>query len=74
MDKQSRYLLQKIDCNCNNCRFLIRDVSQAQSQKGKQTPIFSGQCIKFNKTVTFIPDTCQLETQLCFIHRNDYIC
>lgn len=25
MDKESRYLLQKIDCNCNDCFFMTRD-------------------------------------------------
>ena len=26
MDKESIYELQKIDCNCNDCKFMIRDV------------------------------------------------
>lgn len=30
-----------------------------------------GKCSKFNKEVSFIPNTCQLETQKCFIHRKD---
>jgi hypothetical protein len=25
MDKESRYLLQLIDCNCNDCKFMGRD-------------------------------------------------
>jgi hypothetical protein len=28
-----------------------------------------GTCTKFNKLVSFIPNTCQLETQSCFEHR-----
>jgi hypothetical protein len=28
-----------------------------------------GNCTKFNKPVSFIPDTCQIETQNCFEHR-----
>jgi len=28
-----------------------------------------GDCTKFNKAVSFIPNTCQLETQDCFEHR-----
>jgi hypothetical protein len=31
-----------------------------------------GNCLKFAKPVSFIPNTCQLETQHCFIHRKDY--
>ncbi len=30
-----------------------------------------GQCQKFEKQVSFIPMTCQIETQKCFIHRRD---
>jgi hypothetical protein len=30
-----------------------------------------GHCDKLNKPVTFIPNTCQLETQECFKHRRD---
>lgn len=28
-----------------------------------------GDCTKFNKPVSFIPNWCQLETQECFEHR-----
>jgi hypothetical protein len=28
-----------------------------------------GKCNKFNKPVSFIPETCQLDTQHCFEHR-----
>jgi hypothetical protein len=30
-----------------------------------------GNCTKFNKDVSFIPVTCQVETQECFKHRKD---
>lgn len=30
-----------------------------------------GQCEKFSKEVTFIPNTCQLDTQTCFKHRRE---
>jgi hypothetical protein len=39
--------------------------------QGQKTPIQYGICCKFQKTVTFIPNTCQTETQKCFIHRKD---
>ena len=29
-----------------------------------------GRCAKFDKPVRFLPDTCQLDTQECFQHRN----
>ena len=28
MDKESAYELQKIDCNCNDCKFMIRDFDE----------------------------------------------
>lgn len=34
MDKDSLYELQKIDCNCNDCKFMVRDLERyAQSLK-----------------------------------------
>lgn len=32
-----------------------------------------GYCSKLNKHVTFIPNTCQLETQECFKHRSSIL-
>lgn len=37
----------------------------------KKPDINYGHCEKFKKPVSFIPDTCQIETQKCFIHRAD---
>ena len=68
MTKESIYELQLIDCNCNDCGYLVRDLSRLPT-KGKPTPINYGNCSKFNKEVSFIPATCQIETQQCFIHR-----
>lgn len=33
-DKESIYLLQKLDCNCNNCKFLERDFVEWNLWKG----------------------------------------
>lgn len=77
MDKESAYLLQKIDCNCNDCKHMIRDNERtAAHQKsyegtGLMDRLQYGNCLKFKKTVCFIPVTCQLETQQCFEHRKD---
>lgn len=30
-----------------------------------------GNCSKLNKEVSFIPNHCQIETQVCFVHRRD---
>jgi len=32
-----------------------------------------GNCNKLNKAVSFIPNTCQIETQHCFVHRRTII-
>jgi len=77
MDKHSTYLLQKIDCNCNNCIFMDRDQKKfnfcknVSKKAGYPQRINYGNCTKFNKPVSFIPGLCQLHTQGCFKHRND---
>ena len=75
MDKESRYELQIIDCNCNDCKFMIRDFEKLELHKksyegtGLMDRLTFGVCRKFEKPVSFIPETCQLETQTCFKHR-----
>lgn len=118
--KDSIYALQRIDCNCNDCYFMRRDLEKFEQalkqhhewqlnyfniikqkkiekmnywkERGetdkadtlrkdvaemkfqfnrKECSINYGHCEKFDKPVTFIPGTCQIETQKCFIHRKD---
>lgn len=129
MDKESIIELQKIDCNCNDCIYLVRDfdrfkksvedhhrwqldhfnkinekkleaaadwerkanipflefrkdeflhkaqvlrneVKNSRFQFNKSVcSINYGQCNKFNKPVSFLPNTIQLDTQTCFEHR-----
>lgn len=117
MDKESTILLQKIDCNCNDCKFMDRDIykhnrsevvhhlwqidyfltvrkkmvergrfwiKKGDIEKGEKllkeakemkfqysntSFINYGYCTKLEKDVSFIPNTCQLETQECFEHR-----
>lgn len=78
MDKESIYLLQKIDCNCNDCIFMTRNFEKRKSfdtlyegQLNASHRINYGTCSKLNKEVTFIPNWCQIETQECFKHRKD---
>ena len=130
MDKESVYLLQNIDCNCNDCKFMVRDFDALEQSKQKHnewqylsffntrtkfiresldyriraekekdiekkkelfkkgynilkmakamkysfsndSKIAFGNCSKFNKPITFIPETCQLDTQNCFEHRKN---
>lgn len=72
--------LQNIDCNCNDCKFMVRDFDIYKSfdhlytnEQGRVTSpshrINYGNCQKFGKAVSFIPNTCQLDTQECFEHR-----
>jgi len=68
LSKESVIELQKIDCNCNDCIYMERDLSKPP-KKGVPTPISYGYCTQFNKPVSFIPATCQIETQNCFKHR-----
>lgn len=80
MNKESIIELQKIDCNCNDCKFMIRDLDKFKSQDYLYTNnagqvcnpshrIHYGNCNKLNKSVTFVPNICQIETQECFEHR-----
>lgn len=73
--KESILDLQKIDCNCNDCLFMGRDFDKLKKHKehysgtGLMDKLAFGNCIKFDKSVSFIPETCQIETQECFVHR-----
>jgi len=80
MTKEGIIELQKIDCNCNDCKYMTRDFEEYKyfdylyvNEIGQVTnPSYRlnyGKCQKFNKSVSFIPNTCQLETQVCFAHR-----
>ena len=78
MDKNSLYELQLIDCNCNDCAFMVRDFEKMKSfdhlhqgQLKASHRCNYGTCSKFNKPVAFIPNTCQLDTQECFKHRKN---
>jgi hypothetical protein len=78
MDRESRIDLQKIDCNCNDCVYMIRDFDKMKSydhlhvgQEKASHRINYGKCSKFNKPVSFIPNVLQLETQQCFKHRRE---
>ncbi len=78
LDKESIYELQNIDCNCNDCKFMVRDMPKLKSwdwwYEGRLNCSYRinyGTCTKFNKPITFIPNNCQIETQNCFEHRRD---
>ena len=70
-------LLQLVDCNCNDCKFMVRDTERLNKHKqhyagtGLMDGLQFGNCQKFDKPVSFIPNTCQLDTQGCFKHRRD---
>jgi hypothetical protein len=110
--------LQELDCNCSDCKYLSRKLSERQihvdlhyreqkksfdtkrikmflagekrldkNENDKAKAIFKearkltfvfdeskcslhfGRCGKFNKDVSFITNTLQIETQDCFVHR-----
>ena len=78
MDKESIFELQNIDCNCNDCAFMNRDFERMKSfdhlHKGQEKAshrVNYGDCSKLNKPISFIPNTCQIETQQCFKHRKN---
>ena len=79
MTKESIIELQKLDCNCNDCIYLIRDINKYKSFDYLYTDngivtnpshrILYGKCNKLNKNITFIPNIFQFDTQNCFKHR-----
>ena len=77
MDKESIYLLQKIDCNCNNCYHFQRDIKKTKrlnnNSKIKTNKIHYGFCVKFEKDVAEIANICLPQNQQCFLHRKDML-
>ena len=77
MNKESTYLLQKVDCNCNDCIHMVRDFDKTKAHvdsyegTGLTDRLTFGNCSKFEKPISFIPNVCQIETQECFKHRKD---
>ncbi len=78
MDKESIFELQKIDCNCNDCIYMVRDFETKKqldntelhkNQKNASFRIHYGNCTLLNKKVSFIPNSISLENQQCFKHR-----
>lgn len=51
----------------NNLRKEIKKMRYQFNKK--EVSINYGKCDKLDKDVTFIPNTCQLDTQVCFKHR-----
>lgn len=51
---------------------LIKEANEMKFQFDKKEAMINyGHCKKFDKPVSFIPVTCQLHTQECFVHRKD---
>lgn len=67
--------LQLIDANCNDCKYMKRDLDRLNLHRksyegtGLMDGLQFGKCEKLNKDISFIPNTCQLDTQECFEHR-----
>ena len=78
MDKESLYLLQCVDTNCNDCGFFARDLSRKNevinlfngSKKG--TPEY-GRCTKKGVDLFTWAGQCSPQNQSCFVHRKDMV-
>jgi len=75
MEKQSIIELQKIDCNCNDCKYFIRDIEKTKqlntNDKIVACKVHYGFCDKLKKDVSEIANICLIHTQHCFEHRRD---
>lgn len=54
-----------------NRRGMLRVANKMKFQFDKSKLMGYGKCSKFGRSVTFLPNICQLETQNCFVHRKD---
>lgn len=78
MDKESRYLLQCLDSNCNDCKHLGRlfgEEAKGITDVNGKTTGFLGHCMKKNAPTVFIPATNAMWNgelgENCFKHRLD---
>lgn len=60
------------DSAMKSCEGLLRKAVKMQFQFDRDGLINYGNCNKFNKQVSFLPQTCQIATQQCFVHRKDF--
>jgi len=67
MDRNSRIELQKIDCNCNDCKYFVRDIEKTKKLNTNEQiiacKIHYGKCVKLNKDIGNIANLCLLHTQ-----------
>lgn len=62
--------LDRLDCNCNTCLHLNRDLST--STKGITAPILKGECSLKKKKVSFIATLSMTQdNKECWVHRRD---
>jgi hypothetical protein len=73
--KAPSYESQRVDCNCNNCKFFLRDIEKTKANNTNSqivaNKIHYGFCDKLKKDVSAIANILLLHTQGCFVHRND---
>lgn len=55
----------------SNRNGMLRVANKMRFEFDKSKLLGYGDCLKFDKPISFIPLTCQLETQNCFKHRKD---
>jgi len=71
--KPPSYESKSIDCNCNDCKFFVRDIEKTKlnntNDKIVANKIHYGNCDKLNKPVSAIANILLLDTQNCFEHR-----
>ncbi len=78
MDKESLYELQKIDTNCNDCGFFVRDLAKKNEVMNQfngtksGTPEY-GRCTKKDVDLYTWSGQCTPHNQSCFVHRKDMI-
>lgn len=79
MDNESIFLLQCLDCNCNDCGYMVRDFEAYKESEAlaikinpnvpKNNIANYGFCEKLKKSVKFYIGILSIENQKCFLHR-----
>lgn len=62
-----------VESEIKGARHVLEREKKMRFEFDKSSLLHYGQCSKFKKEVVFIPDTCQVHTQDCFVNRKTTI-
>jgi len=69
--KKEKALSARESGNMDRYNALMNERAKIKLDESRNSGLSYGQCVKFDKPVSFLPNTCMLETQSCFEHRKN---